>query len=200
MSRIHVRPTAKTRKRRRRRRLTTLLTYVVVVFALAWYFDSQGTTTVIFVRHTDVDLPLIEDADPPLNARGRARAELLADFLKTIDVVAGPDAIYVDETRRTQQTAQVLADSLGISPEMADHDRVVAFMKTVLFEHKREIIVIVTQRDNIAPLVEELHGSKNLAEIGPDDYTFAYIVTIPWWGKVKTLQVPYAGAAKLSSL
>ena len=200
MSRVQVRPTAKTRQRRRRRRITTLITYAIVVFALAWYFDSQGTTTVIFVRHADVDRPFAMDDNTPLNEQGRMRAELLADKLEMVDVVAGPDAIYVDATKRTQQTAQALAKRLGIEPEIADHDRVVAFMKTVLFEHKREIVVIVTQGEDIAPMVEELHGSKNIAEIAADDYEKLFIVTIPWWGKVKTLQDVYGLGMRVSGL
>lgn len=191
MTRVEVRPTAKTRRRRRRRRAFTLLVYVVIVFGLAWYFESQGTTTIIFVRHADVDRPLAEDTDMPLNERGMKRADLLANFLENIDVVAGVDAIYVDATRRTQETAEPLAKRLGIGYEIADHDDVVGFTKTILFEHKREIVLVVTQRDDIAPLVEELHGSKNIAEIGPDDYGKLFIVTIPWFGKVKTLQEPY---------
>lgn len=191
MTRVQVRPTAKTRKRRLRRRLITLSTYIVVVFALAWYFDSQGTTTIIFVRHADVDQVMADDTDVPINAAGRARAELLADYLQNVDVVAGVNAIYVSEAKRTQQTAEPLARRLGIDYEIADPYDIVGFMKTVLYEHKREIVLIVTHRDVIAPLVEELHGSKNIAEIGPDDYDRLFIVTIPWWGKVKTLQFPY---------
>jgi phosphohistidine phosphatase SixA len=196
VTRVEVRPTAKTRRRRRRRRAFTLLIYIVIVFGLAWYFESQGTTTIIFVRHADVDQPLAENNDLPLNERGMLRAELLADFLDNVDVVAGVDAIYVDATRRTQETAEPLARRLGIDYQVADHDDVVNFTKTVLFEHKREIVLVVTQRDDIAPLVEELHGSKNIAEIGPDDYDKLFIVTIPWFGKVKTLQEPYTNGWK----
>lgn len=191
MSRVHVRPTAKTRKRRRRRRAITLVTYIAVVFGLAWYFESQGTTTILFVRHTDVDQPTVLE-DQALNATGIERAELLADFLESADVVQGPDAIYVSPLKQTQQTAAPLAKRLGIEPEVADPYDVAGFMSNVLFEHKREIVLVVTHADIIAPLVEELHGSKNLAEIGPDDYDYLYVVTIPWFGKVKTLQLLYA--------
>jgi phosphohistidine phosphatase SixA len=187
-----VRPTAKTRQRRQRRRLITLLTYIVVVFALAWFFESQGTTTIILVRHADVNQPEAPAADAPLNATGVARASLLSEFLARADVIKGVDAIYTDATVRTQQTAAPLAKALELEPEVADHDEVVSFIKSLLFGHKREIVLVVTQREDIAPLVMELHGSKNLAEIGPADYANIYIVSIPWFGKVKTLQLPYA--------
>ncbi|HUF73960.1 MAG TPA: phosphoglycerate mutase family protein [Gammaproteobacteria bacterium] len=191
MTRVQVRPTAKTRKRRRQRRIITLSVYVVIVFALAWYFESQGTTTVIFVRHADIDRAMAESSDTPLNSAGFARAEKLADFLDNVDVVAGVNAIYVSPAKRTQQTAAPLAKRLDIEPEVADHDDVVGFMNTLLFDHKREIVLVVSHSDVIAPLVEELHGSKNIAEFAPDEYNRMYIVTIPWWGKVKTLEVPY---------
>ena len=191
MTRVHVRPTAKTRQRRRRRRLITLSTYIVAVFVLAWYFESQGTTTIIFVRHADIDRAMAEDTDVSLNAAGLARAESLADYLERIDVVAGPNAIYVSPAKRTQQTAAPLAKRLGVEPVVADHYNVVGFMNDVLFEHKREIVVIVSHSDIIASLVEELHGSKNLDEFAADEYDRIIIVTIPWFGKVKTLQLSY---------
>jgi len=191
MTRVQVRPTATTRKRRRRRRIITLSVYVVIVFALAWYFESQGTTTVIFVRHADIDRAMAESPDTPLNPAGFARAEKLADFLDNVDVVAGVNAIYVSPAKRTQQTAAPLAKRLDVEPEVADHYDVVGFMNTVLFDHKREIVLVVSHSDIIAPLVDELHGSKNIAEFAPDEYNRMYIVTIPWWGKVKTLEVPY---------
>ena len=191
VTRVQVRPTAKTRKKRRRRRALSLLAYILVVFGLAWFFESQGTTTVIFVRHADVDQAMGSDLDQPLNALGLARAEDLADEYELVDVVAGVNAIYVSNARRTQETAAPLARRLGIEPEIADPYDVVGFMKTVLLEHKREIVLVVTHRDIIPALVEELHGSKNIAEIAADDYDNIYTVVIPWFGKVKTLQTRY---------
>jgi len=82
-------------------------------------------------------------------------------------------------------------EGLGIEPEMADHYNVAGFMNDMLFEHKREIVLVVTHRDAIAALVEELHGSKNIAEIADDDYDDVFTVVIPWFGKVKTLQSRY---------
>lgn len=192
MARIQVPETAKTRKRRRRRRAFTLLAYIVVVFGLAWFYDSQsGTTTIVFVRHADTDAPGAEEPDTPLNPIGLARAELLADYVENIDVVAGVNAIYASEYKSTQQTAEPLAKRLGLEVDIADPYDVVDFMKDVLFEHKREIVLVVTHRDAIAPLVEELHGHKSISTIAPAEYDRLYIVTIPRFGKVKTYELPY---------
>jgi phosphohistidine phosphatase SixA len=178
-------------QRKRRRRLIPILGYVVVAIGLAWFFELQATTTVIFVRHTDTETPLAAAGDPPLSAIGRRRAELLADVIQDMDVVAGVDVVYVDDTLRTQQTAAPLAARRGIEPQLADPYAVEAFMAQVLREHKGLIVLVITQADAIAPLVEELHGSKRLPSMAPDEYDDIYIVSIPWFGKVKTLRLHY---------
>ena len=169
-TRVEVRPTAKSRKKRRRRRALTLAAYIIVVFGLAWFLELRLPTTIIFVRHAEVDNQMGQDVNQPLNAAGLARAGALADLLEFVDGDTGPNAIYVSEARRTQQTAEPLARRLGIEPEIADPYDVAGFLETVLFEHKREIVVVVTHRDVIVPLVEELHGHQGIGEIAADDY------------------------------
>lgn len=190
-TRVEVRPTAKSRRKRRRRRAITLGAYIIVVFGLAWFLELRLPTTIIFVRHAEVDEAMSQNADQVLNAAGLARANALADFLEFVDVDGGPNAIYVSEARRTQQTAEPLARRLGIEPEIADHYDVSGFLETVLFRNKREIVVVVTHRDIIVPLIEELHGHQGIGEIAADDYDEAIFVVIPWFGKVKTYSLPY---------
>ena len=178
-------------KRRRRRRMAlSIVGYVVVAFGLAWFFETQATTTVLFVRHADTDA-FVEGDNPGLNARGLLRAEELADFVQDIDVVAGVDAIYASEFERTQQTAQAVARRLDLEVALANPYDVEPFMASVLREHKGRIVLVVTHADAIAPLIEELHGSKNVPEIATDEYDNFYIVTIPNYGKVKTLRLHY---------
>ncbi len=179
------------RPRRLRARLIPIIGYTLVALGLAWFFELQATTTVIFVRHADTDTTMAQGGDPPLNARGRARAEMLADFLEDIDVVAGVDAIYASKARRTQETAAPLAKRLGIDVAIDDPYDVAGFMNRVLRKHKGEVILVVTHGDAIASLVAELHGSKRVPKIAPDEYDNLYIVTIPWFGKVKTLRLHY---------
>jgi len=183
---------AKPRRRRRRgRRILAILGYIVVALGIAWFFELRLPTTVIFVRHADTDAAMEQGGDPSLNANGRARAEALADFMQDIDVIASVKAIYASEARRTQQTAEPLAKRLGLEVEIADPYDVDRFMRHVLRDHKGEIVLIVTHKDAIAPLVDELHGHQSLPEIAADEYDNVYIVTIPFWGKVKTLRLHY---------
>ena len=187
----HPTPKDVQRRRRRRRRTITILVYVLATIALAWYFESQATTTILFVRHAETDATMAEGGDPPLSAPGRARAEILADFLQDLDVLASVDAIYASELRRTQQTAAPLAERLELEINVANHYEVEPFMSQVLRDHKGEIVLIVTHSDAIAPLIAELHGHQSVPEITSDEYDNFYIVTIPWWGKVKTLRLHY---------
>jgi hypothetical protein len=64
-------------------------------------------------------------------------------------------------------------------------------MANVVHAHKGDIVLIVSHSDAIAPLIDELHGSKRLPAFGSNDYGDLYIVTIPSFGKVKTLRLPY---------
>lgn len=177
------------RVRRRRSRLAPVTVFVLVCLGLAWFFEQQATTTIIFVRHTDTEVNA--GADPALSRLGQQRAELLADIIQDIDVVAGVDAIYASEHRRTQETAAAVAQRLERDVFIRDPYEVEPFMAQTLREHKGEIVLVVTLGDVLAPLVEELHGSKNIPTFGPDDFDDIYIVTIPWFGKVKTLRMHY---------
>ena len=177
------------RVQRRRSRLGPVAAFVVICVGLAWFFEQQATTTLIFVRHTDIEASVGDD--PPLSRLGQQRAELLADVIQDIDVVAGVDAIYASDHRRTQETAAAVAERLELDIATRDPYEVVLFMAQVLRQHKGEIVLVVTLGDILAPLVEELHGSKNIPTFGPDDYDDIYIVTIPWFGKVKTLRMHY---------
>ena len=187
-------PSPNDRRRRRRLRLIPIIGYTLVALGLGYVLGERPTTTVIFVRHAETDVTMAEmaDSDPPLNARGRQRAEVLADFLEDVDVVAGVNAIYASDKRRTQETAAPLANRLGLQVQIADHLDTEGFMDDVLSEHAGKIVLVVSHSSTIAPLIDELHGSKNLPPFGPDDFGELYVVTIPRpVGKVKTLRFHY---------
>ena len=76
-------------RRNRRRRAGAISAFMVFALGLAFFFESQATTTVIFVRHADA--PLVVDADTALSASGALRAEELARVLGDVDVVQGVD-------------------------------------------------------------------------------------------------------------
>lgn len=86
------------------------------------FAPPPGAADLILVRHgesaparLDAPFPLVDGrGDPPLDPRGRAEAELVADRLQDEEV----SAIYVSNLRRTAETAAPLAARLGLEPKV----------------------------------------------------------------------------------
>ncbi len=185
------RPDPDRRKKRRRRRIQILIVYTAIAIGLAWFFESQATTTVIFVRHAEKAATPAED--PPLSPAGRERAEELRRQLVEADVVAGVDVIYSTPYRRTLETARPLADALDLpiqryNPEPEDYE---AFMDRVVRENKGKIILIVGHSDTLPELIAEMGASKKVPPIADNEYDNIYIISIPWFGKTKTIRLRY---------
>ena len=99
-------------------------------------------------------------------ARPATRRAAWPTSSRSIDVVAGVNAIYASDKRRTQETAAPLAKRLNMPVEIADHHDIEGFMDRVLDDHDGDIVLIVSHSDTIAPLIDELHGSKRLPPFG----------------------------------
>jgi len=184
------------RRRRRRRRIQAIVLYTAIAIGLAWFFESQATTTMIFVRHAE-KAGLFED-DPGLSAAGQRRAAELARQLVDADVVAGVDAIYSTPYRRTKETAQPVADALdlpiNIYDSSDDNEEVVDKM---VKDHKGKIILVVGHSNTVPELIAALGASKNVPPIAENEYDNIYVIAIPWFGKTKTIRLrfgePYLG-------
>jgi len=179
-------------RRKSRIRILPIVGYILLVLGIAWFLQQQATTTIIFARHADVDpaMPLADD--PPLTERGRRRAELLADFLADVDVVSSVDAIYATTAQRTQQTAAPLAARLGQRLNIDDPYKVDRLIRRLFRDRKGRITLVVADADVIPALIADLHGKNPLPAFGPDDLSDLYVVTVPYYGKVKTLRFRYA--------
>lgn len=175
-------------KDRRQRQAIVVAGFMAVAVGLAWFFELQATTTVLLVRHADK----VENnsEDPALSEQGRQRAKVLADFLSDVDVAASVDAIFATQYRRTQQTAAPLAERLEVTVNIADADDIEGTAAAILSDHKGEIVLVVGHSNTIPALIAEFHGSKQV-EITENDYDHLYVVTVPWFGKVKTLMFRY---------
>ncbi len=100
------------RRARRKRLIQIFVIYTAIAIGLAWFFESQATTTIIFVRHAEQTSH--EEADPSLSEAGQRRVAELTRQLADADVVAGIDAIYSTALKRATETAEPLADRLGL--------------------------------------------------------------------------------------
>ncbi|HNP64277.1 MAG TPA: phosphoglycerate mutase family protein [Woeseiaceae bacterium] len=177
------------RRRRRRRRIQVIIIYTAIAVGLAWFFELQATTTVIFVRHAEK--ASIEGSDPELSDAGKARAAELARQLVEADVVAGVDAIYSTTFQRTEQTARPVADALGLPITPYDAMNTETIIDDIVKAHKGKIILVVGHSNTIPALIANMGASKVVPPIAEDEYDNIYIVTIPWFGKTKTIRLRY---------
>ncbi len=180
------------RKRRRRRRIQVIVIYTAIAIGLAWFFESQATTTVIFVRHAEK--ALVPEDDPSLSPAGQRRAAELRRQLVDADVVAGIDAVYATPYRRTEETARPIADALELPLNSYDANDTEAIMDEIVRRHKGEIILVVGHSNTIPELIGNMGASKKVPPIAEDEYDNIYIVSIPWFGKTKTIRLRYGAA------
>ena len=182
----------KDRKRRRRtRRVQVVVIYTLIAIGLAWFFESQATTTVIFVRHAEkAEVPV---DDPDLSIVGQRRAAELARQLVDADVVpgVGVDAVYSTSYRRSVQTAQPVADALDIPVMTYDAADTEEFLEEVVREYKGKIILVVGHSDTVPQMIANMGASKSVPPIADSEYDNIYLVSIPWFGKTKTIRLRY---------
>ena len=177
------------RRRRRKRRIQVIVIYTAIAVGLAWFFELQATTTVIFVRHAEkATMPA---DDPGLSEAGKIRAVELARQLSEADVVAGIDAIYSTSYRRTEETVQPVAIALGLPITSYDASNTETIMDEIVRQHKGKIVLVVGHSNTVPALIGNMGASKNVPEIDEGEYDNLYLVSIPWFGKTKTIRLRY---------
>lgn len=176
-------------RRKRRRRAGAISAFMVFALGLAFFFESQATTTVIFVRHADA--PLVLDQNVGLSPSGALRAEELARVLGDVDVVQGVDAIFSSPLRVNQETVAPLARRLNLPVQEYDPQNSRSLRKRILRKYKGKVVLVVAEPELIPTVIARLQGSKKLPPMADGEYDNLYIVSIPWYGKVKTLRLHY---------
>jgi len=177
------------RKKRKLRRTVFALLFTGFAVLLSWFFESQVTTTVIITTHAELETDL--NANSGLSDQGIQRANSLASTLSSVDVVSGVDVIYATTYRATQETAEPISRLLDLPINIVDQDIVEDFIESIKNDHSGQIILIVSHPENLSRLVVELQGSKNINAESLNKNDQLFIVTVPWFGKVKTLQLGY---------
>jgi len=177
------------RRTRIARRIQVFIIYTAIAIGLAWFFESQATTTMIFVRHAEQTNH--DAADPPLSEAGERRVAELTRQLVDADVVAGIDAIYSTPYKRSIETVQPLADRLGLPVNVYDADDTENVLETILKAHKGKIILVVGHSNTIPVLIANLGASKKVPPIAKHEFDNIYIISIPWFGKTKTIRLRY---------
>jgi len=177
------------RKQRRTRRIQIIVVYTAIAVGLAWFFESQATTTLIFVRHAERAGSM--DADPPLSDAGLERASELARQLVDADVLAGVDAVYATQYQRSQQTAAPVANKLGLPINTYDASDTEQVLEDILSEYKGKVILVVGHSNTLPELIANVGAHQNVPAIDENEYDNIYVVAIPWFGKTKTIRLRY---------
>lgn len=153
------------------RKLSLIVTMLLPGMALA----EPGA--IYLVRHGE---KASVGQDPALTAQGRVRAQNIATILRR----TGIQSIFSTPTARTLQTAQPLAQQLGLTVERYDP----ATPKTLVDKVKTlHGAVLVVGHSNTLPELVRLFGGEPGADIADDEYGRLYQLTPQAGGAVSTL-------------
>ena len=106
------------RKKRQLRKVAFGILFIGFSVLLAWFFESQATTTVLLTTHTEIRSDL--QTNPGLTDEGTKRAKALQRMLSSVDVVSGIDVIFATQHRATQETAEPISRNLDIPITIVD--------------------------------------------------------------------------------
>jgi hypothetical protein len=146
-------------------------------------------TTIVLLRHGGRD-PNVSAGDPPLTRRGRERAAALPAALANLKV----SAIYCPNILRNIQTAQPLADQLGLKINTISNRRLLkaeGLAKELLDEFINKyadgVVVWIGNRRNLQAFYKLVDGTGN----PPTEYGRICIVTIPDIGPPRIKKITY---------
>jgi broad specificity phosphatase PhoE len=130
---------------------------------------------VVLVRHAEKAANPKDD--PPLTKAGKERAQALVEALKDTKVTA----IITSDAQRTRETAQPLAEALGLKPVVVALGRsgAKAHADAVFTELRRlpgGVVVVVDHSDSI-PLIIAALGGPHMPEIASKEYANFFVLT-----------------------
>lgn len=161
---------------------------LVLILLVVWAYRGVTTTTVVVVRHAEKALGTIED--PPLSPEGEQRAERLALMFGDNSGAGHLDAIYVTDTRRTQQTAAALAARLHLVPIILPAADVAASAARLLREHRGGAVLYIGHSNAMPELIRELSG-KQIEAPADGDFGEIYVVSVPRFGGASLVRLKY---------
>jgi broad specificity phosphatase PhoE len=64
-------------------------------------------------------------------------------------------------------------------------------LEHILKQHKGKIILVVAHSNTLPVLIANLGASKKVPPIAEDEYDNIYVISIPWFGKTKTIRLRF---------
>ena len=157
--------------------------------------DDFKSKTVFLIRHAEREEEPRQD--PPLKKEGVARAQELARLLGN----AGVKAIYTSQFTRTKQTAEPLANKLGLTiapislksnptnPRQIAEESTTEVVNKIL-ERAGENVLVVGHSNSIPDVIKMLGGDV-VPTIDERKFDDLFIVTVYAKGKAKVTHLKY---------
>ena len=133
--------------------------------------SASLVTTVILIRHGERNAPMPTNPDPHLNAAGKARAKSLIHVFGQ----AGIKAIYRSYFARSKETAQPLANHLGLSA--IEMDEALQIKNDILANHTGQTVLVIGHSDTVPDIINRL-GGANLPIINDREFDNLFVVKV----------------------
>jgi broad specificity phosphatase PhoE len=171
---------------------TFLLILLALGVASCGRQPPQGSTVVLVVRHAD---KASDAEDSPLSDAGLQRAHALA----AVAAGANVGAIYTTQFKRNHDTAQPLAEKMGVAvtevpvnlQNPGDYGQRLA--RDILEKHRGQTALVVGHGNTVASIVEGLTGRPQ--QLGDVQYGDLLIVTVPPSGQAGLIRAQYGAGS-----
>ena len=125
----------------------------------------------MFIRHGERNAPTPTNPDPHLNTAGKARAKSLIHVFGQ----AGIKAIYRSYFARSKETAQPLANHLGLSA--IEMDEALQIKNDILANHTGQTVLVIGHSDTVPDIINRL-GGANLPIINDREFDNLFVVKV----------------------
>ena len=159
------------------------LTLLAIVLCLG-LTPLGSAATIILVRHAERANMMSPDA--LLSRAGEERARQLADVLRDAKI----RRIFVTDVRRTQQTAEPIAEQLHVTPIIIPKADIEGLLSQLRKIQDDETVLVVGHADTVPMLVERL-GGGTVPAIEDDEYDRMMVVFLEGGGKARTVTLRY---------
>jgi broad specificity phosphatase PhoE len=148
-----------------------------------------ASTVVLLVRHAEKAAD--GGDDPVLTPAGHERAKALLQVAGS----AGVSAIYVTQYRRNHETAQPLADHLGVpltvrAISAGAQAHATELTRELLTQHRGETVLVV-EHSNTLPFILETMAGVRIQPLGDNEYDRLFVVVVPPSGPARLIQSRY---------
>ena len=99
--------------------------------------------------------------------------------------------MYSTPFRRSVETAKPVADALDLTVRSYDVADTEEFIEALVKEHKGKIVLVVGHSHTLPEIIGNMGASKVVPPIAKDEFDNIYLVSIPWFGKTKTIRLRY---------